>query len=144
MIDGPVARRALAAWVLAAAAGAGCRAPRASPVTGPAASNEVLTCTPGEHMSSDEMTIQETTQPAISGHLVGVSNIWERSLPDGQGVVASRLSATVTIRDVASQQTRVERVFAGSVLSLGADQYCVVRVEPGKSAPGAITLRKLG
>ena len=95
-------------------------------------------------MSNDEITIRETTQPAISGHLVGVSNIWERNLPDNRGVIASRLSATVTIRDVASHETRVERVFAGSVLALGTDHYCVVRVEPGKSAPGAITLRKMG
>jgi hypothetical protein len=93
-------------------------------------------------MNSEEMTIRETTQPTISGHLVGVSNIWERDLPDRQGVIASRLSATLTILDIATQQTRVEKVFVGSVLSLGADSYCVVNVDPGKSAPGAITLRK--
>jgi len=93
-------------------------------------------------MSHDETTIRETTQVMISGHLVGVSNIWERELPDRQGVIAPRLSATATIRDVASQQTRVERVFAGSLLTLGADRYCVVKVDAGESAPGAITLRK--
>jgi hypothetical protein len=93
-------------------------------------------------MNHEEITIRETTQPTISGHLVGVSNIWERDLPDGQGVVASRLSATLSILDLASQQTRIEKVFAGSILSLGADRYCVAKVEAGKSAPGTITLRK--
>jgi hypothetical protein len=93
-------------------------------------------------MKEDETTIRETTQAMISGHLVGVSNIWERDLPDRQGVTAPRLSASVTIRDMSSQQSRVDKVFAGSVLTLGADRYCVVDVESGKSSPGAITLHK--
>lgn len=93
-------------------------------------------------MSQEEITIRETTQPELSGHLVGVSNIWERDLPDRQGVLASRLSATLTIRDLASRQTRVEKVFAGSEVSLGADRYCVAKVVAGKSEPGAIMLRK--
>jgi hypothetical protein len=144
MTNAPVARRTLAACVLAVGVGAGYHPPGTSPFIGAATGKEVLACNPDEHMNNEEMTIQETTQPTISGHLVGVSNIWERDLPDSQGVIASRLSATVTIRDLTSQQSRVEKVFAGSVLSLGADDYCVVSVKPGKSAPGAITLRKMG
>jgi hypothetical protein len=94
-------------------------------------------------MTSDKMTIRETTQLTISGHLVGVGNIWERDLADDQGVIASRLSANLSIQDLASKQTRVEKVFAGSVLTLGTDRYCVVNVEEGESAPGSISLHKL-
>lgn len=94
-------------------------------------------------MASDEMTIRETTQPTISGHLVGVSNIWERELPDDKGVIAPRLSASLSIQDLASNQVRNEKVFAGSILLLGPDRYCVVSIEEGGATPGAITLRKL-
>lgn len=95
-------------------------------------------------MSHEEIRIGETTQPAISGHLVGVSNIWERELPDSHGVIAPRLSATVTIRNMATERSSVEKVIVGSVISLGADRYCVVDIEEGKSTPGAIVLRKEG
>jgi hypothetical protein len=96
-----------------------------------------------ERMSNDEVTIQETTQPTISGHRVGVGNIWERDLPDATGAVAPRVSAGLWILDIASDQERYQEVFAGSVLLLGADRYCVVKVEQGVSALGAITLRKI-
>jgi hypothetical protein len=93
-------------------------------------------------MDGNEMTIRETTQPMISGHLVGVGNIWERDLPDDRGVIAPRLSATLSIMDLATNQTRHEIVFTGSLLSLGDDTYCVVNVEEGKSELGEIILRK--
>lgn len=94
-------------------------------------------------MTSDEITIRETTQPTISGHLVGVGNIWERELPDDKGIIASRLSASLSILDLASEQTRSEKVFTGSIISLNADRYCVVNVEEGIAEPGTITLRKI-
>jgi hypothetical protein len=92
---------------------------------------------------SDERTIRETTQTEISGHLVGVGNIWERELPDEDGVIAPRLSATLSIFNLASQEERSEKVFAGKVVILGADRYEVVRVEEGETQPGSITLRQL-
>jgi hypothetical protein len=92
---------------------------------------------------SNEIAIRETTQPTLSEHLVGVSNIWERELPDDAGVIAPRLSANLSILNLASKQSRVEKVFAGSVFLLGTDRYYVVNVEEGKSGPGLITLRKV-
>lgn len=89
-----------------------------------------------------EITIQETTHQEISGHLVGVGNIWERDLPDDKGVIAPRMSAILAIHDLATKKTRHEQVFAGSVITLGADRYHIVNVEEGGGAPGAITLRK--
>jgi hypothetical protein len=94
-------------------------------------------------MTNDPIRIRETTQPALSGQLIGVSNIWERDLPDEHGVVASRLSADVSVFDPASRTARRQEVYAGSVLAVGADRYCVVEVEGGKSAPGSITLRRI-
>jgi hypothetical protein len=94
-------------------------------------------------MTGDEITIRETTQAQLSGHLVGVGNIWERDLPDDRGVIAPRLSASLSIEEIASREARSEKVFVGSVLSLGADRYAVVNVEEGESEPGSITLRKL-
>ena len=109
-------------------------------------------------MTSDKMTIRETThdEPTYAVHDVihyavgnmpgavpNTANIWERDLADDQGVIASRLSANLSIQDLASKQTRVEKVFAGSVLTLGTDRYCVVNVEEGESAPGSISLHKL-
>lgn len=93
-------------------------------------------------MSNDEIRIRETTQPTISGHTVGVGNIWERELPDETGVIAPRLSASLTIEDLATKEIRHEKVFTGSVVSLGADRYSVVNIEEGESSPGAIILRK--
>jgi hypothetical protein len=94
-------------------------------------------------MTNADIELRETTNTPLSGHFVGVGNIWARDLPDDEGVVSSRMSATLAIFDPASQQLRHEEVFAGNVVSLGADRYRVVRVEASGSAPGAITLRKL-
>ena len=94
-------------------------------------------------MSSDEIKIGETTQMRLSGHKVGVSNIWERELPDDKGVVAPRMSALLSILEIASARELDVMVFAGSVLELGPDRYCIVRVEEGQTAPGDIFLRKL-
>ena len=93
-------------------------------------------------MSDDEITIRETAQAEISGHLVGVGNIWERELPDSEGVIESRLSAVLAIYDLASQEERSEKVWTGSEISLGDDRYAVVNVEEGQSEPGSLTLRR--
>jgi hypothetical protein len=94
-------------------------------------------------MAGEDISIRETSQPEISGHLVGVSNIWERELPDADGLIENRPSASVTIQDLVTKQTQVVKVIVGSVLSLGADNYKVISIEEGKAAPGAIVLHKL-
>ena len=93
-------------------------------------------------MNDDELTIRETTQRVIAGLDVGVSNIWARELPDDNGVIASRLSAAVSIHDPVSGQSREQKVFAGSVLSIGSECYRVVAVKEDTTAPGNLTLRK--
>ncbi|BAZ32087.1 hypothetical protein NIES4074_45890 [Cylindrospermum sp. NIES-4074] len=147
MVNNKFVSAVVVAWVVVA-----CAMPTTAPVKTPAPKATYLTCNfSEEQMTSNEITIKESTQPTISGHLVGVSNIWERELPDDQGAIASggrfaiapRMSASLSIQDIASEQTRAEKVFAGSVLSLGADRYCVVNVEEGNSTPGMITLRKI-
>jgi hypothetical protein len=92
---------------------------------------------------ADDVRIRETTQQTISQHLVGAANIFERDLPDETGTVAPRMSATLSIQDLQTRQSRTEKVFAGSTLSLGVDRYCVVTVEEGSSQPGVVVLRKL-
>jgi hypothetical protein len=102
-------------------------------------------CEPREPaMPGQRLTIRETTQPEISNHAVGVANIFERELPDAAGVVARRLSAQLVISASGSQDVRRETVYAGSVIVLGADRYCVVDLEEGTTGPGALTLEKLG
>lgn len=93
-------------------------------------------------MISDK-TIRETTQRELSKHLVGVSNIWERELPDDQGVIARRMAAQLTIYNIASEESRVEDVFAGRVISVGTDRYYVVDVEYSQSSYGSVILRKI-
>jgi hypothetical protein len=94
-------------------------------------------------MSGTELSIRETTQQTLSDHLVGVGNIWERELPDKDGVVASRMSASLSITSTATSETRHEKVFAGSLVELGDDTYCVTQVQEGSSGPGMVVLRKI-
>jgi hypothetical protein len=92
-------------------------------------------------MSEDEITISETAQAEISGHLVGVGNIWERELPDETGAIAARLSARLSIFEIATEAHRHQTVFAGNLIILGEDRYQVVGVEEGDEL-GSITLRR--
>lgn len=92
---------------------------------------------------SPTITIKETTQPEVSGHLVGVSNIWERELADGSGAVAPRMSAALAITPKDTREVRHEKVVAGSQVKLGADVYCVEQIAEGKDQPGSIVLRKV-
>ena len=94
-------------------------------------------------MADDVLTLRETTNPTLSDHQVGISNIFERDLPDASGVVGPRLSAVLVIFDPATKQSRRETVAADSVVTIGADRYCVVGLQEGKSQPGSISLRKL-
>jgi hypothetical protein len=91
----------------------------------------------------EPIAIRESTQALISGYRVGVSNIWERDVADADGVIASRLTAQVTLTDPGLDQSRRLDVAVGSVLFLGDDRYRVVNVVEGISAPGAIALQPL-
>jgi len=94
-------------------------------------------------MEKDVLRLRETTMPTLSERRVGISNIFERDLPDDKGVVASRLSALLTIHDPKTKESRKEKVIVGSMVSIGADRYCVVDIEEGKTEPGSISVRKL-
>lgn len=94
-------------------------------------------------MKDEVLRLRETTNPTVSDRQVGISNIFERDLPDAKGVVGPRMSAVLVIFDPATKQSRRETVAAGNVVSIGADRYCVVSVEEGKSAPGWVSLQKL-
>ncbi|HLO86231.1 MAG TPA: hypothetical protein VK203_14655 [Nostocaceae cyanobacterium] len=120
-----------------------CAMPTTTPAKTPKSQILPLTCISLEKpMTTDEITIQENTQAKISNYFVGVGNIWEREQPDAQGVIAPRMSATLAISELNSEQTRHEEVFVGSLISLGSDRYCVVNVDEGNSTPGTLTMRK--
>jgi hypothetical protein len=94
-------------------------------------------------MSQGRETIRETTVATLSQRSVGVANIFERKLPDESGAVAPRMSAKVSIMSEEAGEDRDETVIAGSVITIGADRYCVVEVQPGAGAPGHITVERL-
>jgi len=130
---------------LIAAALAGCAESKSSATP----SNQVTPTTSSpegcskDSMSNDVMTFKETTNPTLSDHQVGISNIFERELADAKGVKAQRVSASLTIFDPATKQSRKEIVAADSIVAIGNDRYCVVSVVEGKNQPGSISIRKL-
>lgn len=90
------------------------------------------------------IVITETTQASILHYWVGVSNIWARDLPNLKGVIASRLSANVTIFDLNTKKDHNQKVFTGSVLLLDTQKYQIVDVtESNGSTLGSITLQKI-
>jgi hypothetical protein len=96
-----------------------------------------------DSMANETLTLRETTNPTLSEHQVGISNIFERDLPDASGAIAPRLSAVLVIFDPKTNQTRRETVIANSVVAIGGERYCILGLEEGKSSPGSITVRKL-
>jgi len=90
-----------------------------------------------------EERYRETTQPTLSNFLVGIADIYARDLPDSSGGVASRMSGLLVISDPETRQSREETVIEGSIVTIGADRYCVTRIEEGKHSPGWLSLRKL-
>jgi hypothetical protein len=94
-------------------------------------------------MAGDVLRFRETTSNTLSSKDVGISNIFERDLPDEKGAVASRLSAVLVIHDPDTDEIRREIVFAGNVVSIGGDRYRVENVERGKDAPGWVSLRRV-
>lgn len=103
-----------------------------------------MTDAPADNAMTDSgITIGETTQPALSGYLVGVSNIWERELPGRDGTLATRMSAQLSIFDPSTRTARTEFVGADDTIELGGDRYRVAAVTAGRSAPGSIVVRRL-
>jgi hypothetical protein len=101
-------------------------------------------CSVAQTRTNDPIRIRETTMVELSGHRVGISNIWERELPDENGTVLPRMSATVSLVNVATRREQPDfHVFAGSIFSIGGDRYCVDEVEEGSSTPGNVYLHKV-
>ena len=98
----------------------------------------------GQITTGAVLGLRETTSNQLSGRDVGVSNIFERKLADGHGVVALRMSAILVIHDPDSDEITRPTVVAGSVVTIGADRYCVVEVNAGHDGPGALSLVRLG
>lgn len=94
-------------------------------------------------MGGDVMTFTQGANPTVSDHHVGISNIFDRELPDAGGTVASRASAVLVIFDPAKQTTRRETVIANSIVAIKDDRYCVVAITHGRGERGTISLRKL-
>jgi len=94
-------------------------------------------------MTDVGITIGETTQPALSDHLVGVSNIWERDLPNGHGTTTPRMSAQLSITDPSTRIARTEFVSEDDTIQIGDDRYRVIAVTAGRSAPGWIVVRRV-
>jgi len=94
-------------------------------------------------MGSDVLRLRETTNPTLSEYDVGIGNIYERDLPDENGVVAPRLSAVLVIHNPTTGEIRRETVVVGSTVVIGADRYCVVKLEEGQTSPGWVSVSKL-
>jgi hypothetical protein len=131
-------------WIVIIAWGAiACTAPKNTPAKTPNPLVVSSTCDYLEKSMINDEIIEETTVGTISNHLVGVSNIWEWEIPDDKGVIAPRLSANISIQDITTKRSWEEKAFAGKVISLGSDRYCVVQVKYGESSSGSVTLRKI-
>jgi hypothetical protein len=94
-------------------------------------------------MDGDVLRFRETTSQTLSDKDVGISNIFERDIPDEKGVVAKRMSAVLVIHDPMTDEIKRETVFAGSVVAIGGDRYRVLSVDAGTDAPGWISLKKV-
>lgn len=90
-----------------------------------------------------DVEIRETTQRELSGHLVAAINLLEREFPAEGGGSQRLMSAVLSIMDTDTDREWQETVRAGSVVALGADRYCVARVERGRDAPGLLVLRQV-
>ena len=96
---------------------------------------------PGEQ--AETLRIRETTQRALAAYRIGVADIFVRDAPDKVGAMAPRLSARIALFDPTTDTSHEETVIAGSVVTVGADRYCVVGLEEANLSPGWLSLRKL-
>lgn len=149
----PAAGAVILAIVQATGCGQSTATPGPAPAASPTAAGSTAPARPPapaaatdcqeNRMQDEVLRFRETTNPTVSDHQVGISNIFERDLPDAKGVVGPRISAVLVIFDPATRQSRRETVATGSTVAIGADRYCVVSVEEGKNGPGWVSLRKL-
>jgi hypothetical protein len=135
------------AAVLAAASVLACgREPASKPPT-PAPTPTSSPASPpcaGVRLEGEPQSYEEGTNPTISDYDVGISNIFARELPDDAGVVAKRLSASLSIHDPKTSSLRHEIVVPGNIVTIGADRYCVTSVDYGSDPkPGSVFLQKL-
>lgn len=84
--------------------------------------------------------IVETTNPVISGHQVAVGNIWERELPDINGAVAMRMSASLSVMCIETGEEWSQFVILGDMVTLGEYSYRIDSIDPGGDSRGSITL----
>lgn len=124
-----------------AGTGTGTSAGTAGSAGGVAAAPATAAC---EGRTGDVLTFRETTSNQLAQRDVGVSNVFERELPDASGAVAKRMSAVLVVHDPATDAVVRATVFAGSVVDIGAERFCVVTVALGGDAPGSVSLVKLG
>jgi hypothetical protein len=94
-------------------------------------------------MEGDVLRFRETTSQTLSDQDVGISNIFERELPDEKGAVERRMSAVLVIHDPDTDEIKRETVYAGSVVAIGGDRYRVLSVDAGTDAPGWISMKKV-
>jgi len=91
----------------------------------------------------ESIELEETTSTSVAdGWRVGTSNIYERDLPDASGVVASRLSAALTIADADNVVRNRAIVTVYANVTIGADWYCVTNIIE-KNGRGLVSLVKL-
>ena len=87
--------------------------------------------------------IDETTNPQIGTHEVGVSNLFDRELPGPDGVVAMRKGAAISVYDRETKKEEHHKVTIGTVIPIGNTSYRVVAIEYGHVGPGWIILERI-
>ena len=93
-------------------------------------------------MSSEVIAIKETAQRMVSGHRVAVGDVFHRDLPDAEGEVSTKLSALLMLTAPDGKESK-QIVAVGSDVTLGADRYCVVRIDAGTKTPGTLHLQRI-
>ena len=94
----------------------------------------------GETGVEGAIEIVETTNPVISGHQVAVGNIRERELPDINGALAMRMSASLSIMCVETGEEWSAFFAKGDPVTLGEHTYRIDSIYPGDDSRGSITL----
>ena len=89
------------------------------------------------------ITIVETTVGDLSHYRLGVADIWVRELPDEQGKIEPRLSASLSVFDENTKEETDHEVFVGSIIHLDDGNYQVTDMDEGSSTPGSLTLQKI-
>lgn len=98
----------------------------------------------GRPMEAGVQKYSENSSNEVSDRLLGVVNIMERDLADASGHSRRRLSVELIVFDPATKDERHHKLAAGSVVPVGADEYCLVEVVEGRDNDlGWVSLRRL-